>query len=40
MRGTGADQLVVATKPGNAGRAKGLACTAEIDESTGDGRNS
>jgi hypothetical protein len=27
---TGTDQLVVAEKPGNAGRAKGLGCPAEI----------
>ena len=40
MRGTGADQPVVALKPGNAGGAKGLTGFSGRDESTSNGRNS
>jgi len=39
MRGTEADQLIVAKRPGNAGGAKGLAFSAETHGSTGNGRN-
>lgn len=39
-RGTGADQLVVVMKPGNAGGAKGLSDPAFGNESTRNGRSS
>ena len=35
MRGTGADRLVVAVRPGNAGGAKGTGCPGSFGWSTG-----